>query len=173
MTVPIIKYGSQILRKHCTEVTAEDNPRQLSANLFDTIKKADGIGLAAPQIGLLKRIFILDTTPLWKENNEVAKVEQVYINPEILWKSNNLIYYKEGCLSIPEIFEDVLRPDKVSVRYFDVNFNLIEEELNGLKARIFQHEYDHLEGILFIDKLSTLKRNLLKGKLNKISRVKS
>ncbi len=168
MTVKIIKYGSSMLRKHSVEVTIEDNPIAISENLFDTLKSAGGIGLAAPQTGILKRAFIIDTSPLLEDDVSIEKYEQTFINPEIKELSTNKVYYKEGCLSLPGIYEDVLRPEKISVRYFDVNFNLIEEELDGIKARIFQHEYDHLEGILFIDKLSTLKRKLLTGKLNKI-----
>jgi peptide deformylase len=170
MIVPIIKYGSPILRKHSTDVTGEDNPVQLSENLLDTLKKAGGIGLAAPQAGILKRVFVMDTSPLIDKNNDIEKYEQAFINPQIIWKNDDNIYYNEGCLSIPGINEDILRPGKIRVRYFDINFNIIEEELDGLIARIFQHEYDHLDGILFIDKLNPLKRKLLNGKLNKIKK---
>ncbi len=168
MIVPIILYGSSILRKHSFEVTGDDNPIKLAEDLFDTLKKAAGIGLAAPQAGILKRAFVIDTSPFSEDDNLVPKYEQAFINPEIIGLSANKTYYEEGCLSIPGIFEEVYRPKKISVRYFDINFNLIKEELDGLKARIFQHEYDHLEGILFIDKLSPLKRKMLAGRLNKI-----
>jgi peptide deformylase len=137
--------------------------------LLETLKNAGGIGLAAPQTGLLKRAFVIDTSPLLEDDNSIMKYEQTFINPEIVWQSDYKTYYNEGCLSIPDIFEDVLRPEKITVRYFDENFNRIEEELDGIKARIFQHEFDHLEGILFIDKLNILKRKLLTGRLNKIA----
>jgi len=172
MIVPIIKYGSPILRKHSDIVTGEDNPIQLSVNLFETLKKEGGIGLAAPQVGISKRAFIIDTSPMIEDNNGYEKYEQFFLNPEILWQSPEEIYFQEGCLSIPGIFEDVLRSDKITVRYSDINFNVIEEELDGIKARIFQHEFDHLGGILFIDKLSPLRKKILASKLNKIKNSK-
>lgn len=169
MVVPVILYGYPILRKQCFEVNKSDDVVQLSADLFDTVKKSKGIGLAAPQIGLQKRAFVIDTTPFLKDQeNTIPKYEQIFINPELLAQSANKTYYEEGCLSIPGIFEEVQRPEKVTVRYFDLEFNQIEEELDGIKARIFQHEFDHLNGILFIDKLNPLKRKLLARKLNKI-----
>lgn len=171
MIVPIIKYGSPLLRKHSIDITGDDNPIQLSQNLFDTLKKAGGIGLAAPQTGILKRAFIIDTSPLSEDDNNIERIEKAFFNPEITWRSDDKIYYSEGCLSIPGIYEDILRPQKIRVKYFDIDLNPFEEELEGLIARIFQHEYDHLGGILFIDKLSHLKRKLLNGKLNKIKKT--
>ncbi|NEW85051.1 MAG: peptide deformylase [Mariniphaga sp.] len=169
----ILKYGSPILRKQLGKVTEEDNAIQLSGNLFETLKKEGGIGLAAPQAGVLKRAFVIDTSSMIEDIKEFEKFEQFFLNPEILWKSPDEIYFQEGCLSIPGIYEDVLRADKITVSYFDINFNRIEEEFDGLKAWIFQHEYDHLEGILFIDRLSHLKRKLLTRKLNKIKNLKT
>jgi peptide deformylase len=171
MIAPIIKYGSPLLRKHSIDITGEDNPIQLSQNLFDTLKKAGGIGLAAPQTGILKRVFIIDTSPLSEDDNNIEKIEKAFFNPEITWRCDDKIYYSEGCLSIPDIFEDILRPKKIRVKYFDTNLNIIEDEFDGLIARIFQHEYDHLDGILFIDKLNPLKRKLLNGKLNIIKKL--
>jgi len=168
MIVPIIIYGSSILRKHSFEVTGDDNPIKLAEDLFDTLKKSAGIGLAAPQAGILKRAFVIDTSPFSEEDNSIPKYEQVFINPEILGLSNQKTYYEEGCLSIPGIYENVERPTKIRVRYQDPFFNTMENELDGMPARIFQHEYDHLDGILFIDRLSKLRRKLLTGKLNKI-----
>ncbi len=169
MIVPVILYGSPVLRKHSFELNEDDNLPQLSVNLMETLKMAGGIGLAAPQTGLLKRAFVIDTSTLVEDDNLIQKYEQVFINPEIVWQSDYKTYYNEGCLSIPDIFEDVLRPEKITVRYFDENFNRIEEELDGIKARVFQHEFDHLEGILFIDKINILRRKLLTGRLNKIA----
>ena len=154
MIVPIIKYGSPILRKHSGIVSEEDNLIQISANLFDTLKKEGGIGLAAPQTGILKRAFVIDTSTMIEDNKGFEKYAQFFLNPEILWQSPDEIYFQEGCLSIPGIYEDVLRSDKIRVRYSDINFIVIEEELDGIKARVFQHEYDHLEGILFLYRLS-------------------
>ncbi len=173
MILPILKYGSHILRKHSIAVTKEDNRIQISENLFDTIKKDGACGLAAPQVGILKRAFVIDTSPLFDESKGFEKYEQFFINPEILWQSPEEVYFKEGCLSIPDIYEDVLRADKIRIRYSDINFNTIDEEFEGIKARIFQHEYDHLEGILFIDRLSRLRRKFLTSKLDKIKNTKN
>lgn len=170
MIVPIIKYASTLLRKHSIDITGKDNPAQLSQNLLDILKKAGGIGLAAPQTGILKRAFIIDTSPLSEDDNNIEKIAKAFFNPEITWRSDDKIYYREGCLSIPDIFEDIIRPKKIRAKYFDANLNIIEDEFEGLLARIFQHEYDHLDGILFIDKLNPLKRKLLNGKLNKIKK---
>ena len=168
MIVNILKYGSPAIRKNSVEITNDDNLVEIVKNLFDTLKKDGGLGLAAPQIGILKRIFLMDTSPLNKDDPEIEKVEQAFINPEILERSSETINYEEGCLSIPGIYEIVERPAKIKVRYQDSSFNTIEKELDGIQARIFQHEYDHLDGILFIDRLSLLRRKLLAGKLNKI-----
>lgn len=168
MIVNILKYGSPVLRKHSVEITTDDNLVEIVKNLFDTLKKDGGLGLAAPQIGILKRIFFMDTSPLIEDDPLIEKVEQAFINPEILDRSAETTNYEEGCLSIPGIYEIVERPVKIRIRYQDTFFNTIEKELDGMPARIFQHEYDHLEGILFIDKLSSLKRKMLAGRLNKI-----
>lgn len=169
MIVPVILYGSPVLRKYSAEVTEEDDAGMYTDDLFDTLKKAEGIGLAGPQINLLKRIFIIDTTPLVKDG--VEKFEGVFINPEIIDRDIEKTVYREGCLSIPDIFEEVNRPGKILVRYQDMSYNTHEEELDGIKSRIFQHEYDHLEGILFIDKINILRRKMISAKLSKISKM--
>jgi peptide deformylase len=173
MIVPIIKYGSPILRKHSSIVLNTDNPEEISGNLFDTVRKNQGVGLAAPQIGIQKRMFVIDTLPLHENNEEVEIYEKAFLNPEIIWKSSSQFCFTEGCLSLPGIKEEVNRPEKIRVRYLDINFNRIEEELDGLKSRIFQHEYDHLEGILFTDRLSHLRRKFLATKLNEIKQTKN
>lgn len=166
MILPIIKYGSKVLRKKAFDLDKGDDFAETARDMMQTLKNADGIGLAGPQIGLLKNIFIIDTTPLKDKGVEI--VEKAYLNPSITWFGDNSVYYNEGCLSIPGINEDVLRPDKIEVRYRDQNFDWHEEELDGLTARIFQHEFDHLQGILFIDKLSPLRKKLIKNKLREI-----
>lgn len=171
MALQIIKYGSPVLRKKSVEVTKNDNSALMSEKLFYSLKKEGGLGLAGPQLEILKRIFVIDTSLLAEKDTTITKIEEAIVNPEIVWLSKEKEYYNEGCLSIPGIFEDVLRPETIEVRYYDLNFNRIEERIDGIKARIFQHEYDHLEGILFIDKLSSLKRKLLAGKLNKIKKL--
>jgi len=173
MVVTILKYGSPVLRKHSVEFTEEDNLVEIVKNLFDTLKKEGGLGLAGPQIGILKRVFLMDTSSLNEDDPTIEKVEQAFINPEILGYSSETTIYGEGCLSIPGINEEVKRPEKIRVRYLDMSFSKIEEELDGVKSRIFQHEYDHLEGVLFIDKLSHLRRKFLTTKLNKIKNTKN
>jgi peptide deformylase len=173
MIVHIIKYGSPILRKHSSIVSKADNPEEMSANLFETVKKYQGVGLAAPQTGILKRIFVIDTSLLYENNEEFEKSEKAFLNPEIIWKSVNEVCFTEGCLSIPDIKQEIMRPEKIRVRYFDLSFNEIEEELDGVKSRIFQHEYDHLEGVLFIDRLSRLRKKFLATRLNELKNTKN
>jgi len=171
MTVPILLYGSSVLRKKSTDITDEDNVLEITLMLFDSLKNAKGIGLAAPQINLLKKAFVIDTSPLVTDDITLEKFEGIFINPQIIDRAHDHEIYKEGCLSLPGVYEDVSRPEKILIRYQDINFNTIEEELDGIKARVFQHEFDHLQGILFIDKISLLRRKLLTGKLNKIKKL--
>jgi peptide deformylase len=168
MVANIVTYGSSILRKLSESVSERDDIVQFTETLFDTLRKANGIGLAGPQIGILKRIFVIDTSLINQKDRSVETLKQVYINPSIIWQSEEEIVYTEGCLSIPEIFEEVERPLKIRVKYNDLLFNSIEEEIDGIKARIFQHEFDHLEGILFIDRTNPLKRRLITSKLKRI-----
>lgn len=171
MEVPIILYGSSSLRKHCKKVNDTDDVHQISRMLFETLKKAKGIGLAAPQINLIKRAFVIDTSPINEDDLTIEKFEGIFINPEIIDSDSENIIFQEGCLSFPDIFEEVSRPEKILVRFQDMLFTTHEEELDGIKARIFQHELDHLDGILFIDKINLIKRKLLAGKLNKIKKL--
>lgn len=171
MLVKIEKYGTKVLRKHSALIKNDEDIQGMSTNLFDTLAKEGGIGLAAPQIGLLKRIFIMDSNPVAEDNDSIDRFKRLIINPTILFVSKNENWFNEGCLSIPGIFEDIARPDKVVVKYYNQSLEPIERELSGIEARIFQHEYEHLEGILFIDKLSPIRRQMLKGKLNRIARA--
>lgn len=168
MDAPIILYGSPVLRKHSISITEEDNILKITEMLFDTLKKAEGIGLSGPQINILKRAFVIDTSPLSESDKTIEKYERAFINPMILDISNEVEIFKEGCLSIPGIYEEVERAAKIWVRYQDLSFNIMEEKLIGIKACIFQHEYDHLQGILFIDRLSPLKKKLIKNKLREM-----
>lgn len=171
MEVPIILYGSSSLRKHCKEVNDTDDVHQISRILLETLKKAKGIGLAASQINLIKRAFVIDTSPLNEDDLTIEKFEGIFINPEIIDSDSENIIFREGCLSFPGIFEEVTRPEKILVRFQDVLFTTHEEELDGIKARIFQHELDHLNGILFIDKINLINKKLLTGKLNRIRKL--
>jgi peptide deformylase len=172
MVYPIVVYGDPILRKRAKEIPRDfaDLPA-LVQDMFDTMYAAHGIGLAAPQIGKSIRLFVVDGTSLDEEEEEdMSTFKKIFINPELLDKFGDGWNFEEGCLSIPNIRENVSRPEKVVVRYFDENWIKKEEEYDGVKARIIQHEYDHLDGKLFIDYLTPLKKRMLKGKLTNISK---
>lgn len=171
MVVPVVLYGSSVLRSQTSEVRGEDNILWLKDMLTDTLMGSEGIGLAAPQVNILKRAFAIDTTPMITRDITIEKFTGIFFNPEILEFSDDIIEYREGCLSLPEIYENVDRPEKILVRYHDENLITHEEEFDGIKARVFQHEFDHLEGILFIDRIHFLRRKLLYSKLNNIKRL--
>ncbi|HUH52031.1 MAG TPA: peptide deformylase [Flavobacterium sp.] len=176
MILPIIGYGDGVLRKKGEDITA-DYPelKQLLSNMFDTMYNASGVGLAAPQIGLPIRLFTIDTTP-FADNDELSKQEQeelegfkkVFINAKIVKEEGGLWAFNEGCLSIPGIHEDVTRFDKITIEYYDENFVKHTEDYDGLRARVIQHEYDHIEGVLFTDKISSFKKRLIEKKLKNI-----
>ena len=180
MTLPIIAYGDPVLRKVGKEIDADyPNLKGLIDNMWETMYKASGVGLAAPQIGLPIRLFLVDTTPFaddedlsTEEQKSLDGFKKVFINAHIDEEFGDEWTFNEGCLSIPEIREDVKRQDTVTMTYFDENFKIKKETYNGILARVIQHEYDHIEGILFTDKLSPLKKRLLKGRLANISKGK-
>lgn len=168
MILPIYAYGSPVLRKKGTDISADyPNLKELLENMYETMYDSHGIGLAAPQIGLPIRLFIVDGSPI--EDIEPANFKQTFINPVIIEETGEEWKYEEGCLSIPTVRENVSRKPVVKIRFLDENFQEHEKTFDGMAARIIQHEYDHIEGKLFVDKISPLRRNLLKGKLNNIS----
>lgn len=172
MIYPIIGYGHPTLRKVAAPIT-KDYPelKQLIADMYETMYAADGVGLAAPQINLPIRVVVIGFRP-WDEKTETYGAEDerhTLINPEILEYKGEKNYFNEGCLSIPDIHEDVLRPDTIVVRYYDEDFNLHEEEISGMFARVAQHEIDHLEGKVFTDHLSSLRKTMIKRKLNDVA----
>lgn len=170
MILPIYVYGNSVLREKAKEITANyPNLKQLIADMFETMYASEGVGLAAPQIGLSIRLFVVDATVMNDEFPEVKDFKKVFINAQLLEETGEEWYYNEGCLSIPFVREDVLRKPIIKLRYLDENFNEHIETFDGLKARIIQHEYDHIEGKLIIDHLSPIKRRLLKNKLNQIA----
>ena len=180
MILPIVAYGDPVLKKKAKEISQDyPNVDTLLENMFETMYGAYGVGLAAPQIGLPIRIFIVDTTPFSddkelspEEQNRLKGFKKVFINPKIEEESGDEWSFNEGCLSIPDVREDVTRKNTVVIQYMDENFKPHKASYNGLIARVIQHEYDHIEGILFTDKLSSLKKRLLKGKLTNISKGK-
>ena len=172
MILPIVAYGDPVLRKKAEEIS-EDYPKlnKLIADMFETMYEARGVGLAAPQIGLPIRLFIVDATPFAEGEDAEPAAEgfkRVFINPIIFEETGDEWPFEEGCLSIPNIREEVKRKSNLKIEYYDENWELYEEELDGVLARVVQHEYDHIEGVLFTDKLSPLRRTLLKGKLTDI-----
>lgn len=174
MVLPIVAYGDPVLKKKAEEID-EKYPElnTLIENMFETMYGAQGVGLAAPQIGLSIRLFIVDATPFSEgEDGDPAceDFKRVFINPIIFEETGEEWGFEEGCLSIPHIREEVKRKETLKIEYYDENWDLYEEELSGFPARIVQHEYDHIEGILFTDKISPLRRTLLQGKLADISK---
>jgi peptide deformylase len=180
MILPIIAYGDPVLRKMGKDITKDySNLDALLENMFETMYEARGIGLAAPQIGLPIRIFIVDATPFEEdedlteeERNFLSTFKQVFINAKMITETGDEWAFNEGCLSIPDIREDVFRNETIKIEFLDENFEKHTKEFNGIVARIIQHEYDHIEGVLFTDKLSSIKKRLIKGKLSNISKGK-
>lgn len=170
MTIlPIVTYDDPVLRKKTKEV-AELSPeiKQLVSDMFETMYNADGVGLAAPQIGRTERIFVIDPDPISEEVDNKTWGKMAFINPIIHRKWGDEKPYKEGCLSLPELFEDVHRPSNIEIEYLDENFEKQHMEADGFLSRVIQHEFDHLEGILFIDYLSRFKKRLIAKKLRRI-----
>lgn len=173
MKLPIIAYGDPILRKIATPITSEYvGLSELIDNMFETMYHSSGVGLAAPQIGLSIRLFVIDTFPAAedKEESKEAGIKKIFINPRMIKEYGNNWTFTEGCLSIPGVREDVRRDDTIELEYQDENFATHQSVFTGFAARVIQHEYDHLEGILFIDKINSLKKALIKSKLMKISK---
>lgn len=171
MKYPIYVYGSSILRKETEEIT-KDHPNlpSLIEDMFDTMYASDGVGLAAPQIGKNVRLFVVDASPMADEEPELDGFKRVFINAHIYEYGTEFDYFEEGCLSVPGIREDVLRPTIIRMKYFDENFVEHDEEFTGFAARVVQHEYDHLDGKMFVDRVAQLRKQLIKSKLDKIAK---
>ncbi len=182
MVLPIYAYGSTVLREECEEIEEGADISQLIEDMFETMYASQGVGLAAPQIGKALRLFIVDASPFAEDepaNEEEAKnmealknFKRVFINPIIETEDGKEWAFSEGCLSIPNIREDVTRKSTITISYFDENWEFKEETLGGIAARVIQHEYDHIEGVLFTDYLNPLKKRLLKRKLEDIAKGK-
>ena len=178
MILPIVAYGAAVLKRKADEIDPSyPNLKELIENMWETMYSAHGVGLAAPQIGLSIRLFVIDASPFVDEE-EMSKEEvktlqsfkKVFINPIILEEQGALWNFNEGCLSIPDVREDVLRKEQITLQYQDENFDTHRITLEGLAARVVQHEYDHIEGVLFTDRISPLKRRLIKNRLASISK---
>ena len=180
MVLPIIAYGDPVLRKVATDISPDyPNLNTLIANMYDTMNYAYGVGLAAPQIGLPIRLFVVDTAPFAddddlteEERTFLSNFKKTFINAKITEETGDKWNFNEGCLSIPGVREDVSRHKQITIEYLDEDFKPQTLTLDGLAARIVQHEYDHIEGILFTDKLSAFKKQLIKSKLTNIMKGK-
>lgn len=173
MIYPIYIYGSSVLRNECVEVGREyPELDKLVSDMFDTMYASEGVGLAAPQIGKSLRMFVVDASPFGQYDPTAVNYKRVFINPEIIDESDEEVLMNEGCLSLPGLHEDVYRPEKIKIRYYDEHFALHEEELEGWPARAVQHEYDHIDGIVFTDRLAPLRKTLIRSKLNNMAKGK-
>ncbi|MFO0361281.1 MAG: peptide deformylase [Flavobacteriales bacterium] len=174
MILPIVAYGDPVLKRKADEIDKDyPNLDKVIADMLDTMYNAHGVGLAAPQIGKSIRLFVVDASPFAEGEDgdpDCANFKRVFINPIIFEEEGEPWGFEEGCLSIPNIREEVKRKPLVKIEYYDENWDLYEEELDGFPARVVQHEYDHIEGVLFLDHINPFRRSLLKGKLNDISR---
>jgi peptide deformylase len=175
MILPIVAFGSPILRKKCVDISP-DYPEldMLLENMKETMHEARGVGLAAPQINKSIRLFLIDTTPFVDDEEETEEeiVKQAFINARILEEVGDQWDFNEGCLSIPDVREDISRKPNITIEYFDENFEKHTDTYDGLTARVIQHEYDHIQGVLFTDKISALRKRMIKGKLMDISKGK-
>jgi peptide deformylase len=172
MKLPIIAYGDPVLKKVATDIEPQEYPnlKQLIADMFETMYGAKGVGLAAPQVGLSMRLFVVDATPFSDDEPQLEGFKKTFINARILDETGEEWAFNEGCLSIPEIREDVYRKPELTISYYDEDWKHHQEGFNGLAARIIQHEYDHIEGKLFTDKLSPLRKRLIQKRLSDISK---
>ncbi|MEO5976727.1 MAG: peptide deformylase [Chryseolinea sp.] len=171
MIYPIVMYGDPVLRQKASDVKKGTDIKQLVEDMYETMYNASGIGLAAPQIGKSMRIFIVDGTII-EDDPTMLDFKKVFVNPVMVEEVGEPWEYEEGCLSIPNIREKILRKERLTIKYYDAEWNLKEESYDSIKARIIQHEYDHIEGKMFVDYLTPLKKRLLKGKLADISKGK-
>jgi len=174
MILPIYTYGNAVLRKHAEPIATNYSAlKELVENMFETMYHAEGVGLAAPQVGLAIRVLIIDLAVFKEENPELGSFKVTMINPTILERSEEEVSGEEGCLSIPGIHENVMRSVKIKIQYYDTDFKEYIEEFESYKARVVQHEYDHLEGNLFTDKVTPIRRQLLKSRLTSIVKGKT
>ena len=173
MILPVVVYGHSVLRKTAREID-QKNPefQTLIPDMFETMYDSDGIGLAAPQVGKSLSIFVIDASPLEDDEPEMADFKKAFINPKIIERSGDRSGFNEGCLSIPNIREEVVRESDVRIQYYDEFFNFYDEKYNGTVSRIIQHEYNHLEGILFTDLIAPIRKRLIRNKLMGMSKGK-
>ena len=173
MILPIYLYGQPVLRKEAEEIENTPELKQFIADMYETLAQAEGVGLAAPQVGKAWRLFIVDGNELAEDYPECKGFKRTFINPELIEESEETCSYSEGCLSLPGISENVVRPVSVRLRYQDEDFQEHEETFSGFAARIVQHEYDHLEGHVFTDRISPIRKTFVRNKLVSIAKGKT
>ena len=174
MILPVFAFGQPVLKKKAIDIHSDyDGLENLISNMWETMYAAHGVGIAAPQIGASIRLFVIDSIQIMEEDKKAEGIKKVFINAKIIEETGELWSYEEGCLSIPNIRGDVERKQKVRIQYLDENFKMHDEIYEGINARVIQHEYDHIEGILFIEKLKPLKKKLIQRKLNDIKTGKA
>lgn len=173
MVLPIVAYGNSILKKVAEDITPDyPNLKQLIDDMFETMYFTEGVGLAAPQINKSVRLFVIDATPFGRDYPDAVGYRKVFINPVVTEFSGDDVSFTEGCLSLPQLYEDVIRKDTIHIKYLDENFVEHEEDISGIRSRVVQHEYDHLEGHVHVDRLSPLRKIMLKGRLRDIAEGK-
>ncbi len=169
MLLPIVAYGHPVLKQEAEDIDKNyPELKKLIADMWETMYHASGVGLAAPQVGIPIRLFLVDTVQIQEEGEEHLGIKKAFINADIIEETGKPWAYEEGCLSIPDIRGDVMRKPKITIEYYDEDFKLRTETYQGMNARVIQHEYDHVDGILFVELLKPLKRSLIKRKLEKI-----
>jgi peptide deformylase len=174
MILPVFAFGQPVLKKKASDINSDyDELKQLIDNMWETMYAAHGVGIAAPQVGVSIRLFVIDTIQIMEEEKIAEGIKKVFINAKIIEETGEMWAYEEGCLSIPNIRGDVERQQKVRIQYLDENFEKHDEIYEGINARVIQHEYDHIEGILFVEKLKPLKKKLIQRKLNDIKAGKA
>jgi len=174
MILPVFAFGQPVLKKRAIDINKDyEGLESLISNMWETMYAAHGVGIAAPQIGASIRLFVIDSIQIMEEEKKVQGIKKVFINAKIIEESGELWSYEEGCLSIPNIRGDVERQQKVRIQYLDENFDKHDEIYEGINARVIQHEYDHIEGVLFVEKLKPLKKKLIQRKLNDIKTGKA
>jgi peptide deformylase len=174
MILPVFAFGQPVLKKRATDINEDyDGLENLISNMWETMYAAHGVGIAAPQIGVSIRLFVIDSIQIMEEEKKAEGIKKVFINAKIIEETGELWSYEEGCLSIPNIRGDVERQQKVRIQYLDENFEKHDEIYEGINARVIQHEYDHIEGVLFVEKLKPLKKKLIQRKLNDIKTGKA
>lgn len=173
MILPIVAYGHPVLKVVAAPITPDyPDLDELMANMWETLAHSEGVGLAAPQVNKSIRLFIVDGNPFYPDYPDAKDFKQAFINPELVETFGEMVPFKEGCLSLPNIYEEVMRPDKIRIKYLDEQFQEHEEVFEGIRARIIQHEYDHLQGHVHVDRIAPLRKTLLQGKLRAIAEGK-